>query len=351
MNKFSAMMGRSTHKLINKMGKGENTKNPEYDAAKEGMLKDGSRIHDLSKDIEAYLQMLQNSIVVLREITDEFTTLNSSVHGVAELMGSLKEVEDARLKAEGVLNAELMAPLKNFHQQYEILKVRADELENRRIDMDRYHDTLLKKTDKTTGGKDGLAETDTRYRAAREGYENLLKELMGDFVHLHDDITPFLEPAVALFIREQSLFATAYGEAFGKLLSYCSSIDTSKLASYTHIITPPQRSAAGAELDAELIERQKAEKKKSSSGGGGDAKPAAAAAAPAPTAAAAAPPSSSAGKEIAIGMYTFKAEDSNELAFNKGDRITVLSKQGDWWEGELNGKRGIFPANYVALEK
>ena len=340
MNKFTQMMGRSAHKVINKMGKGENTKNPEYDAAKEKMLSDGGRIKDLGKEIESYLQTMQNSIVVLREISDEFGVLSSSIPGLPELSASLKEVEDARLKAEGVLNAELMAPLKSFHQQYEILKVRAEELENRRLDMDRYHDSLLKKTDKTTGGKDGLAEVDTRYRAAREGYEALLAELLKDFKLLHDDIHPFLEPAVALFVREQSLFATAYGEAFGKLLAHCSSVDTSRLASHGPVITPPQRSAAGAELDAELIARQKAEKESSK---------AAKKAAPAPAAAPKAAPAEK--KEVVIGMYTFKAEESNELAFNKGDRITVLSKQGDWWEGELNGKRGIFPANYVAPEK
>lgn len=347
MNKFSAMMGRSTHKIINKMGKGENTKNPEYDAAKESMLQDGARINNLGKEIEAYLQTLQNSIVVLRQVADEFNIIHSSVSGLPELGGSLKEVEDARLKAEGVLNAELMAPLKSFHQQYEILKARAAELENRRVDMDRYHDSLLKKTDKTTGGKDGLAEVDTRYRAAREGYEALLAESMRDFQVLHDDIRPFLEPAVGLFVREQALFATAYGEAFGKLLSYCSSIDTSRLASHGPVITPPQRSAAGPELDAELIKRRKEEKKRGEEAKKAPAAPAGGAAAPPPPRPAAAAEK----KEIAIGMYTFKAEESNELAFNKGDRITVISKQGDWWEGELNGKRGIFPANYVALEK
>jgi hypothetical protein len=27
--------------------------------------------------------------------------------------------------------------------------------------------------------------------------------------------------------------------------------------------------------------------------------------------------------------------------------IGVLEKQGEWWKGELNGKVGYFPANYV----
>lgn len=32
-----------------------------------------------------------------------------------------------------------------------------------------------------------------------------------------------------------------------------------------------------------------------------------------------------------------------------GERVTVLSMEGDWWEGELRGRRGVFPANYVKL--
>jgi hypothetical protein len=31
----------------------------------------------------------------------------------------------------------------------------------------------------------------------------------------------------------------------------------------------------------------------------------------------------------------------------KGDVVTVLNEIDDgWWEGELNGKTGIFPVNY-----
>lgn len=27
--------------------------------------------------------------------------------------------------------------------------------------------------------------------------------------------------------------------------------------------------------------------------------------------------------------------------------IKVIKKDGDWWTGVLNGKTGVFPANYV----
>ncbi|XP_060896328.1 intersectin-1 isoform X2 [Labrus mixtus] len=51
-----------------------------------------------------------------------------------------------------------------------------------------------------------------------------------------------------------------------------------------------------------------------------------------------------------IGMYDYIAQNDDELAFQKGQVITVLSKDDcDWWKGELNGREGLFPSNYVKL--
>jgi len=49
------------------------------------------------------------------------------------------------------------------------------------------------------------------------------------------------------------------------------------------------------------------------------------------------------------GLYRFDGQDATELSFNAGDIITVLRQGGDWWEGEINGRRGLFPSNYVRL--
>lgn len=53
--------------------------------------------------------------------------------------------------------------------------------------------------------------------------------------------------------------------------------------------------------------------------------------------------------EKRIGTFVFEAENPDELAFKKGDIITVQEKNDDgWWKGELNGKVGMFPSNYTA---
>jgi len=52
----------------------------------------------------------------------------------------------------------------------------------------------------------------------------------------------------------------------------------------------------------------------------------------------------------AVALYTFEADQPGDLGFKKGDIITIVKKtdsKNDWWTGEINGKSGIFPSNYV----
>ncbi|PGH07521.1 hypothetical protein AJ79_06256 [Helicocarpus griseus UAMH5409] len=48
-------------------------------------------------------------------------------------------------------------------------------------------------------------------------------------------------------------------------------------------------------------------------------------------------------------LYDFPGQGTGDLAFREGDRIRVIKKTDstdDWWEGELKGIQGSFPANY-----
>ena len=52
----------------------------------------------------------------------------------------------------------------------------------------------------------------------------------------------------------------------------------------------------------------------------------------------------------ARALYDYAAADGTELGFNAGDIITVTKQDNSgWWEGQLNGKEGMFPGNYVEL--
>ncbi|KAF7709611.1 hypothetical protein HF521_016461 [Silurus meridionalis] len=47
-------------------------------------------------------------------------------------------------------------------------------------------------------------------------------------------------------------------------------------------------------------------------------------------------------------LYDFSSEKKDELNMKEGDLLNILRKDNSgWWYGELNGKRGHFPYNYV----
>ena len=52
-------------------------------------------------------------------------------------------------------------------------------------------------------------------------------------------------------------------------------------------------------------------------------------------------------------LYGFEGQVLGDLSFKEGDRIKVTKKtdsQDDWWDGELKGHKGRFPANYCDLK-
>ncbi|XP_015256340.1 PREDICTED: proto-oncogene vav isoform X2 [Cyprinodon variegatus] len=52
---------------------------------------------------------------------------------------------------------------------------------------------------------------------------------------------------------------------------------------------------------------------------------------------------------LARARYDFSARDRSELSLREGDTIKILSKKGHsgWWKGEVYGRVGLFPSNYV----
>ncbi|KAI0369811.1 hypothetical protein BV20DRAFT_1020151 [Pilatotrama ljubarskyi] len=47
-------------------------------------------------------------------------------------------------------------------------------------------------------------------------------------------------------------------------------------------------------------------------------------------------------------LHTFEPTEPGELGFEKGDIIKVVDRNyKDWWRGQLKGRTGIFPVNYV----
>ncbi|XP_050562511.1 uncharacterized protein LOC118268087 isoform X4 [Spodoptera frugiperda] len=57
-------------------------------------------------------------------------------------------------------------------------------------------------------------------------------------------------------------------------------------------------------------------------------------------------------KVIAKALYTFNGQTARELSFRKGELIHVRRQiDNNWYEGELHGRIGLFPYNYVEIQK
>uniref|UniRef100_A0A672PRN9 Osteoclast-stimulating factor 1 n=1 Tax=Sinocyclocheilus grahami TaxID=75366 RepID=A0A672PRN9_SINGR len=57
-------------------------------------------------------------------------------------------------------------------------------------------------------------------------------------------------------------------------------------------------------------------------------------------------------KECCQAMFDYTAVTEDELNLKKGDVIAIINKTTEdegWWEGELNGRRGFFPDNFVLV--
>jgi hypothetical protein len=54
----------------------------------------------------------------------------------------------------------------------------------------------------------------------------------------------------------------------------------------------------------------------------------------------------------AVALYAFEGQSQGDLSFKEGDQIKIVKKTNstdDWWDGELRGVKGQFPANYCKL--
>ena len=55
---------------------------------------------------------------------------------------------------------------------------------------------------------------------------------------------------------------------------------------------------------------------------------------------------------MARALFPYASQHPDELELNEGDMVVILSKECEdkgWWKGQLNGKIGVFPDNFVEL--
>ena len=48
-------------------------------------------------------------------------------------------------------------------------------------------------------------------------------------------------------------------------------------------------------------------------------------------------------------LWDYTAQRDDDLTIRRGDVVEVVSMEGDWWIGTIDGRHGAFPSNYTQL--
>lgn len=55
--------------------------------------------------------------------------------------------------------------------------------------------------------------------------------------------------------------------------------------------------------------------------------------------------------EYCIAVFSYVSQEKGDLNFEEGAVIKVIEKRGDWWYGETELGKGVFPSNYVIIRQ
>uniref|UniRef100_A0A8C2Z6G7 Osteoclast-stimulating factor 1 n=1 Tax=Cyclopterus lumpus TaxID=8103 RepID=A0A8C2Z6G7_CYCLU len=58
------------------------------------------------------------------------------------------------------------------------------------------------------------------------------------------------------------------------------------------------------------------------------------------------------GRELCKVLFPYEAQNEDELSLKEGEIINIITKEcadAGWWKGEVGGRRGVFPDNFVKL--
>jgi hypothetical protein len=372
--------GRTRQKLLAATGRAEETVDLESRYLEDTFEEHRELLDELKGDAERYLKAAQEFAALQRKLADEVLELyepSASMYnaGLQYQTGAI-EIEKHMKAVANKWKEDFQTPLEDYMSQYDELSKRLDVRDNRRVDMDRFFREYVQSLEQPSHDPRRVVAKKITYEESRDAYVALNKELIDDMRKLYADRMSFLAPLFAQMVQAQADLLTETQNCLKAVTPLLSKRSPTAPDIKGSVITDDEHSAAAggtdytafAPLDLAVSEPTAAEPEEEDEGevraaaqaaaarkAGGrvvDDAPAAAAVAASKKPAVPAVPTKKAGADAAasaVGLYDFDGDvDEGELPFKKGDRLTILSKEGgDWWEAELNGSRGDVPANYL----
>jgi endophilin-A len=215
---------------------------------------------------------------------------------------AFKTVADQRHALDTEVHQSFLEPLKNLmeHDIKEIMKHRK-KLEGRRLDYDY-------KRRKQTGGKSSVSDADIKIAESKLDESKSLSEAA---------MINLLESDVDQ-VGQLQAFIQAHIQFYQQCAETLSSV-SERLAEKQ----AEAKSRAPRERKAVPLAKYDDDDEETSHGGS---------------------------QPCCKATFDFEAENEGELSFKEGDMIKLVSRLDDnWLEGEVRGKTGIFPTNYVEI--
>ena len=246
------------------------------------------------------------------------------------------EALDSKASMYGVkLREEVIDPIKRLLEMLTTLEKRMRTLEQRRLDMDAASSKYQSISKKPIEKQHGLQEAETKFADAKDNYDYLRNEIVEDSKAALDEVKRQYPQICVNCMKSYTDYVNELNEIWARVPDIISSVEEYDLKMALPI-TPQEQSTV-------LVENVKAKKNSDMSSFVSDGFTST-------TSTSKVPPTPT--KQVqthgtVTALYDYDATEPGELTFKEGDVITVFDNSGDWWTGELNGVKGVFPSNYV----
>jgi len=343
-------IARTKQKAMVALGKADETVDISFNQQKEIFDSNHKAIKQLNKDASKLLDILKELSIAEAALTDDLIEIFDGEGEGAGISAKSQEIakgiDASRQQIEETMKGDFIDPVSKYIGQYKDIKNRIETLNTRRVDMDRYSRDLRSHQEKAKNDKAAL--TQQKFDTAKANYIALHEELMKDLPLLLDDRIPFFTPVLATYLLGISEYYRQCSTQWSTINSLVTHIDRSAAAAHPRITTSPESSSATHKMTAAYVPSSTAYEPPSTY--------VSPSAPPATTtqmnSVPSLPPNPNRASLMGVkaqGVYDFNPQDDTELGFRVGEVITILKQNGDWWEGELRGKRGLLPSNYVKL--
>lgn len=329
-------VARAKQVALSKVGQAEATVDQQFAQAEAQFKEQNAKIKKLYKVLQKY----QKSIFELGNIQNGLSaSMVEQYKGTDPLFNHAKSLKEQispeldlyRQNMEKFYAENFYAPIDRYLQQYKAIEERITERNRRLVDMDRYNAEVKALTAKPNTVPTQLQVARDKAEQKRVEYESLNSEIISDIQKLIADRSRFFDSLFANLIKGQADYLSQSASVLNNFNSRLGHVNKNATREWVNVITDPAVSAVRDVPADVLLGRQSAP--------AAQAPPVARSAPPVPAPAAAQP--------VATALYPFQGQDATELSFQAGEKIVVTRQLGEWWEGELRGRRGLFPANYV----